>query len=190
MGDADSQASAEIEQSALRERARRTRERWGWAAATTTLAAVAIALAAWPRTSARMPAAAAHFVVETRETLIFQDFDDPALSPDGRYVAFTGLTPAGITQLWLRPLAAPDARSVPATEGAAGGAFWSADSATVFFEASGELRKLTLESGTVQKICPVPGGLLTGGSSSEDGTIVFSGGVEQATLYRGARGRW
>jgi Tol biopolymer transport system component len=50
--------------------------------------------------------------------------------------------------------------------------------------AGGELRKLVLAGGTVQRVCALPRPGLSGGTWSEAGTIVFSSGGASATLYQ------
>ena len=62
-----------------------------------------------------------------------------AISPDGRlivYVAHTG----DVDRLWLRPLGSLSARELPGTDGATS-PFWSADSRSVGFFASGKLQR-------------------------------------------------
>ena len=59
--------------------------------------------------------------------------------------------------------------------------FWSPDGQFVAFFAGGELRKLNLADGTVQRICALPGPQVGGGDWSEDGTILFSAGADGAT---------
>src|SRR5205807_1190405 len=53
-----------------------------------------------------------------------------AVSPDGRFLAFTAASPDRGTVLWLRPLEAAEARPLPGTEGGIQ-PFWSPDSRTL-----------------------------------------------------------
>ena len=62
--------------------------------------------------------------------------------------------------------------------------FWSPDSTTVAFVARGEIRKLALAGGTVQRVCALPRPGMTGGTWSEAGTIVFATGAARGTLYQ------
>ncbi len=106
-------------QTALRsERRRRIRERWQWAAIL-LIAAATFASFAWLRlrSATNATGSAAHFLVETPAEIAFPEFDSPAVSPDGRYLVFTGRSATG-TALWLRPLDSPDTRIVPGTDGA------------------------------------------------------------------------
>ncbi len=61
--------------------------------------------------------------------------------------------------------------------------FWSPDSTSVAFFAAGEVRKLALDGGVVQRVCATPREPATGGTWGEAGTIVFSSGGASATLY-------
>jgi serine/threonine protein kinase len=101
----------------------------------------------------------------------------PALSPDGRTLAFLVVSRAGDRpRLAVRALDAEDAREVPGTEGAAN-AFWSPDSRFIGFFASGKLKKIDPAGGVPQVICDVPTGPggSSGGTWNEDGIIVFGG---------------
>ena len=125
--------------------------------------------------------------------------DVPAVSPDGRLVAFSRFTPDDKLGLWIHSLNSMATRLLPGTEGAFA-PFWSADSRFVaFFEReSGRggdrihayLKKVDVSSGVVQTICETqdsPGG----GSWRHDDVILFSqgkfseaNGTEARTLYR------
>jgi Tol biopolymer transport system component len=165
------------------ERRSRTRERWTWAAVAVTLAGIAAFLLFRLLAQAPETRPAAHFVVETPEDLAFGAFDPPALSPDGRALAFVGLSPTGTAQLWIRPLDAPEVRALPGTEGA-GRPFWSPDSTSIAFAAGGEIRKILLAGGTVQRVCALlRGNTHFGGTWNAEGTIVFSAGGLTANLY-------
>ncbi|MGH9383733.1 MAG: protein kinase domain-containing protein [Vicinamibacterales bacterium] len=74
----------------------------------------------------------------------------PALSPDGRSVAFVADGSRG-RQLWVRSIDAFDARPLPGTEDAIG-VFWSPDSRMVGFSARGTTRIVDLAGGQPQPI--------------------------------------
>jgi serine/threonine protein kinase/Tol biopolymer transport system component len=108
--------------------------------------------------------------------------DIPAVSHDGRLVAFSHFTPDYKLGLWIRSLDSMTTRLVPGTDGAFA-PFWSADDRFVaFFERENSkmddrrhfyLRKVDVTKGLVQTICETqewPGG----GSWSQDGVILFS----------------
>jgi Tol biopolymer transport system component/predicted Ser/Thr protein kinase len=94
-----------------------------------------------------------------------------AVSPDGRAIAFIGLS-KGKSGLWIRSLDAATARLLPGTEGA-GNPFWSPDSKSVAFSAGGALYRFDLLRETASKICDFSG-TFWGGSWSSDGRILFS----------------
>ena len=66
-------------------------------------------------------------------------FGDIALSPDGKWLAFTAATGSRV-QLWLRSLEGDDATPLENTDGASL-PFWSPDSRFVGFFAGGKLRR-------------------------------------------------
>jgi Tol biopolymer transport system component len=172
---------------------RRSRTRDGaWAALALALAGVAAVLLVQRLTATPEPRPAAHFVLDTPEDLAFWTWDPVAVSPDGRSLAFVGTGPSGDRQLWLRPLDSPEARPLPGTVGAVGGYFWSADSTSIAFAAEGELRKVALATGTVQRICALPRrpkgdaadvGDFNAGTWSPEGTVVFADGFPASRLY-------
>jgi len=174
--------TAEVEEEAIdfeeatrEERRRRTRERWAWAAVALVLAG----LAAFPilkrLTEAPETPPVAHFVLDTPEDLALTsaNFHFPAVSPNGDSIVFAGRSPDGTAQLWIRLLDAPEVRRLPGTKGAEL-PFWSPDGTSIAFSVAGELKKLALASGTVQRICALPQRLAQGGTWNNGGTIVFS----------------
>jgi serine/threonine protein kinase len=98
---------------------------------------------------------------------------NPALevSPDGRLLAFFDRGPnAGTYVIWIRPLSARDAYPIPGTEGASS-VFWSPDSQSLGFTASGKLLRVATSGGPVQTIAEVLSP--AGATWAPDGTIVF-----------------
>jgi eukaryotic-like serine/threonine-protein kinase len=157
-------------------RRRRTVERWVWAAVVLALAGVASLRFLSRPTEAPEARPTAHFVFDAPEGLTLADFDPLAISPDGRSIVFAGRTPTGAARLWIRRLDALDLRELPGTEGG-GRPFWSPDGASIGFFAEGELKKVSLASGTVHKICALPPESLDpAGTWGSEGTIVFSKG--------------
>ena len=102
------------------------------------------------------------------------------VSPDGSFIVFAAGS-ADKRQLWLRPIDADGAKPLAGTEGG-GLPFWSPDSASLGFFAGGKLKRLEVNTGTVQSICDTfqsPGG----GTWNRDGVIVFSPQLE-GPLFR------
>src|SRR4029453_1947151 len=123
-----------------------------------------------------------HFAFDAPENLAFSSFDPVALSPDGRHVAFVTRSPDG-GRMWIRSLDAPDARVLPGASGSPGGQFWSPAIASIAFPVKGELRKLSITGGAVQRICAFPREGFNKGTWSRQGTIVFSSGGPHGRLY-------
>jgi eukaryotic-like serine/threonine-protein kinase len=174
--------SVDIQAAHRAERRSRSRERWIWAAALVAAAGLA-SLFAYRRLTARPEERPpAHFALDAPEDRTFWSWDPVALSPDGRQLVFVAASRNGETQLWHRPLDAPEARPLPGTRGAWGG-FWSPDGSAIAFAAEGEIRKLVLASGTVLRICGLLKNEFDSGTWNADGTIVFAAGGASALLY-------
>jgi len=94
----------------------------------------------------------------------------PALSPDGRRLAFTAAG-SEIPLLWIRELDSVSARSISGTEGARD-PFWSPDGQSVGFFTDGQLKRVDLAGGSVRTLCYVQGGL-HGASWSTRDIILF-----------------
>jgi Tol biopolymer transport system component len=160
---------------------RALRERAAWAALALVLTGLAAFLAlreSAPPPEARPPA---HFVLETPDDLGFWGWSPVSVSPDGLHVVVTAGRAGGERQLWIRSLDSPDLRELPGTVGALGAHFWSPDSAQLAFVANGELRKLTLAGGAVQRIGAAPS--FGGGTWGTDGTIVFASAGADSSLF-------
>ena len=109
----------------------------------TAIAAVAIALAFRPGPSAP----------ETRLDIATPPTTDPAslaISPDGKKILFVA-TSQGHPQLFLRALDSVSARPLPGTAGASV-PFWKPDNRSVGFFADGKLKRIDIESGSVQEL--------------------------------------
>ena len=96
---------------------------------------------------------------------------DITLSPDGGAIVFAGLDTTGTRGLWLRPLDSIAARRLPGTDGAVI-PFWSPDGRQLGFFAEGKLKRLSLQAGDVQVICPAPNP--RGGAWGAGDVIVFA----------------
>jgi eukaryotic-like serine/threonine-protein kinase len=97
-------------------------------------------------------------------------FDHIAVSPDGRWLAFTAAM-GGRVQLWVRAFNAAEAKPLAGTEGASH-PFWSPDSRFIGFFVPGKLKKIELSGGLPVTLCDT--GVATGGAWSRDGVILFS----------------
>ena len=113
----------------------------------------------------------------------------PAVSPDGRRVAFVAAR-AGVPLLWVRSLDALEAQPLPGTDGAIA-PFWSPDSRALgFFAAVGTtLKTIDASGGPVRTLGNVPKSRGAAGTWSPDGVIVFgsqSGGLFTVSANGGA----
>lgn len=96
------------------------------------------------------------------------------VSPDGNTIAFVATDSSGIDRIWVRPINSLTAISLSGTEGATY-PFWSPDSRTIGFFASGRLMKIDVSGGPVLTVCDAPTG--RGGTWNQNGVIVFSAGA-------------
>ena len=146
---------------------------WAWLAAVAAVAALAAVVAV--TLAARRPPDARVLAFEVREPegAVFElTTGGPALSPDGRMLAFVGRTGAGAS-LYLRPLDVTTARALPGTDGAQH-PFWSPDSRSLGFFANGKLQKIGVagDSGLPVVLCTAKD--MKGASWSPKGLIVFA----------------
>jgi Tol biopolymer transport system component len=105
----------------------------------------------------------------------------PAVSPDGRRIAFSARSADGKTLLYVRSLDAVDAAALPGTDNAQY-PFWSPDSRTIGFFTGGKLKAVEAEGGPPVTVCSTDEDA-KGGSWNRDGTIIFARG-SASTLSR------
>ena len=111
----------------------------------------------------------------------------PAISPDGRHVAFSAVSPDGIQRLWIWSTESARSEAVGATDGA-GLPFWSPDSRQVAFFEGGKLKKVDVNGGAPQVVADAPTG--AGGSWNQNGVIIFApaaaGGLHRVLAVGGS----
>jgi Tol biopolymer transport system component len=144
----------------------------GWVVA----AALGIAaLAALLRSPAAPPAAAVVTASLLPPPGIEYGFDvdqgPPALSPDGRRVAFIGLRRDGTQILWVRDLSLPMPAELAETSGAAY-PFWSPDGRRIGYFAGGRLYTMEASGGTVRTVCDAA--YARGGTWAPGDVILFA----------------
>jgi eukaryotic-like serine/threonine-protein kinase len=94
----------------------------------------------------------------------------PAVSPDGRHLAFAAGS-ENKPQLWIRDLQTLEARPLPGTDGGFD-PFWSPDSRSVAFFTVGKLETVAIGGGPAVTLCDAPNG--RGGSWNQNDVIVFT----------------
>jgi Tol biopolymer transport system component len=147
-------------------KARSRSSAWGWVAATVfLLAAGVLGYMLWSSKSAVQPPI--RFAVEAPGNAI--DMDHPAISPDGRTIAFVA-TLEGQQHLFLRSLGNTTPQRLTGTEDA-DRPFWSPDGRYVGFFAENKLKRVEAAGGPVQNICEARSA--NGGTWAADGTIIF-----------------
>jgi eukaryotic-like serine/threonine-protein kinase len=132
----------------------------GWAVALLALAALGLWTTVWRPAPPTAPVAY-RFTIPRPAT----DASAPAVSPDGRYIAYAA--PSG---LWLRALD----EAAPRLLGGTGGArepFWSPDGRALAFFAGDTVKRISIAGGPAETLAPIPGGW-PAGSWSRDGTIL------------------
>jgi dipeptidyl aminopeptidase/acylaminoacyl peptidase len=112
-------------------------------------------------------------------------FEHIALSPDGEALAFAATDASGQSSLWIRSLSSAEAQRIEQSEGALL-PFWSPDSASVGFWASGKLKKVPRSGGVPEAIYNVPE--IAQGAWGPDGTILFARAVNSPILRVPATG--
>jgi len=103
-----------------------------------------------------------------------------AISPDGRKLVFVA-SAEGRSLLWLRALDSVESRPLAGTDDAAF-PFWSPDNRSVGFFATGQLKRLDLDTQAVQVLAPANGG--RGGAWTSDGTILFTAAPGNSPIVR------
>jgi Tol biopolymer transport system component len=122
------------------------------------------------------------FTVSMPPKTTVDPFDTMAVSPDGRYLAFTANPGSGLpsNQLWLRPLDSTEIRPLPGTD-SAHFPFWSPDSRYIGFWTVDGLKRVAVEGGppaSLVKTRPM------GGTWSRSGFILignFEGPILQVS---------
>lgn len=129
------------------------------------------------------PETRAQFNETVPEHITLTRFDQPVISPDGRRVAFTGLS-EGTRQLWVRPLESVTPIRLAGTEGAML-PFWSPDSRSLAFFADRKVKRIDAVGSTVTALCDAPFSLDQGsrGAWGADGAILFGDGAK-GLVYR------
>jgi serine/threonine protein kinase/Tol biopolymer transport system component len=145
-------------------------------------AALAIlAASAWTFWPVATPPSPLHVDVAMPLDLRLAYQSPPALSPDGRFLAFAA-SRDGVQRLYLRDLATGDVREVAGTDGAVQ-PFWSPDGTALAFFAARSLKRVARDGGRPLTLAPA-GMVPAGGDWSRDDVIVFTPEQFEGTMWR------
>jgi len=153
---------------------------WAWIVAgigvVALLAAIAIAVNRRSGAAAEAPAFTSAYVLPGDLRFLYPgpSIGRVAVSPDGRMMAFQAARNSlGLSRIWLRRFDSLDASPVAGTEGATA-VFWSPDSRSIAFYASGDLKRVDVAGGA--PVTLVSGGVasLLRGAWGPNGVILFT----------------
>jgi serine/threonine protein kinase/Tol biopolymer transport system component len=149
------------------------RERLAWAVAVVAVGAAGLLVSTWRDATRESPRVIQSTLLPPAQSTInlLASISIPALSPDGRRIAFVASGQDGKDRLWVRLLDGLEARTLAGTEGVLY-PFWSADSRSLGFFADGKLKKIDASGGPPEVLCDAPAG--RGGTWNREGVIVFS----------------
>jgi serine/threonine protein kinase len=163
---------------------RQTQIAWALLALVTV---AAVATTVWRRQSAapNLKASELRFQITTPPTTT----DSVAISPDGKKLAFVGVSD-GVPKLWVHSLESGSARPLAGTEFGQG-PFWSPDSRSVAFFATGQqsrtpvtarLLRLDIDGGSLHTVADSE--IYDGGTWGPDGTILFAPKLDGKGIFR------
>jgi serine/threonine-protein kinase len=139
---------------------------WAIAALTVVAVVASVALLKVPRAVAPMSARLSIALPTGQELTTY-----PAITPDGKTVAYAARSGSGEPQLYLRDINAFEARAVPGSSGAKQ-PFFSPDGRWAAFFAQGQLFKVAVAGGTPIKVADAAVGY--GALWNTDDSIVYS----------------
>jgi serine/threonine protein kinase len=147
-----------------------------WPAALATIVVVAILAAVVAMTRPRVPpepgaAETATLSVDIPTSTTIGN-SPPAVSPDGRQVAWVASSTDGRTRIWTEALAAGVPRELVGTESGAD-PFWSPDGRSIGFRMGGQMKRIEIATGAIQSIATVPD-VSSGATWSAENVIVFA----------------
>ena len=159
------------------------RERITWAGmALFAIAAMLFAVGYFLRAPQSAPAIVSQIEppASTNFALAGRSAGPPAISPNGRRLAFSAIASDGKQRLWVRPLDSATAQPLEGTDGATF-PFWSPDGHYLGFFANGKLNRIDASGGPPLAIADAPNG--RGGAWNGNGTILFAPNVN-TPVYR------
>jgi len=148
-----------------------------WAALGASLAAALAWSGVWPRRGPPEPRPLRVSIVHTEGS----EVSAPAISPDGRRIAYRARRVDGMPLLWVRDLVSGESHPLPGTDDASL-PFWSPDSRELAFFAWAALKRVSAAGGPVRLVADNVGPWTGYGATwAADGTIVLG---RDAGLFR------
>jgi eukaryotic-like serine/threonine-protein kinase len=152
---------------------RRNRERLLWALAVILGAVCLVSFVAYQRLASSAPPLVVSDIAPPKGTQFnFLVNGAPAISPDGRAVAFATRDATGKASLWVRSLDGSPAQSLPGTE-ESGDPFWSPDSRRIGFFMHDKLTSVEVSGGRAVTLTDAIA--ISSGAWSRTGIILFVG---------------
>jgi eukaryotic-like serine/threonine-protein kinase len=109
-------------------------------------------------------------------------FTSVAISPTADSLVVRSREPGGEVMLRVRPMDSLESRTIPGSE-SAWLPFYSPDGRRIAFEALGEINVASVSGGEARPIATTNVGF-TGGAWMDDGSIIFTGGLNPRQLFR------
>lgn len=157
----------------LRVRETKIRERLAWlAAAICALVAAMLGVFHWSTAPEKARIVRSYIKAMPNSSFVVRAQQGGfAISPDGLRLAYVAQNSDGKAMLWVRALDSLQAQALEGTEEASF-PFWSPDSHSIGFFASGKLKKIESSGGPSFILCDAPNP--RGGSWNQDGVILFA----------------
>ncbi len=105
----------------------------------------------------------------------------PAISPDGRHIAFVGPDPEAA--IWVRDMNADEPRRLDRTADVRS-VFWSPDSQRIGFADGASLRSVSVHGGPVAELCRLLDNTFFGGAWDPDGDEIYFATGSPPSIYR------
>ena len=156
---------------------------WPWLAAAAIVSAiVGAAIAVWVRPAPSLPEVV-RFEIDAPQGEKIPP-GTPAISPDGRTLAYVVSDAQGKRRIVLRELGAIGSRVLPGTEDA-GHVFWSADGRSLAFAAERTLKRIDIAGGSPRDLATQVGGPWHGAWNQFGDVLFQSGGINRVSAEGG-----
>lgn len=107
----------------------------------------------------------------------------PAISPDGKSLAFIGRASGGVSRVYIRSLDTPEARVLPGTDGALY-TFWAPNGLSLGFTSRIGFKRIDLAGGTPITLSSLPNGANSGAWNQNGDILFYPLTVGPLVLYR------